>query len=309
METIGKPRRRAKAAIVSPAVASAGVSEALIGGEEPEVPPSSERSGVPEQLAESPGATRPATVGRRALVAEVWLVLALSLGADAVYALLALWNSLTVGVPLRAQSAVINSSAGANSSLLNLAYALVGIVVALVPVVLVVYLLFRSGESASSIGLDTARLRREIVWGTSLAAGVGGAGLALYIGAYHAGLSVNVVPTNLPAVWWRIPVLVLAAVQNGVLEEVVVCGYLLHRLGQLQWGEGRSLGTSAVIRGTYHLYQGFGGFLGNAVMGLLFGRLYQREGRLVRLILAHSLIDTGAFVGYVLLRGHVPGIS
>ena len=60
---------------------------------------------------------------------------------------------------------------------------------------------------------------------------IGGAGLLLYLGAFHAGLSVRVVPTTLPAVWWRIPVLVLAAAQNGVLEEVVVCGYLLHRLG------------------------------------------------------------------------------
>ena len=55
----------------------------------------------------------------------------------------------------------------------------------------------------------------------------------------------------------------------------------------------------------YHLYQGFGGFLANAAMGLLFGRLFQHKGRLVRLVLAHSLIDAGAFVGYVMLHGHV----
>jgi membrane protease YdiL (CAAX protease family) len=177
--------------------------------------------------------------------------------------------------------------------------------VALVPVALVIYLLYRSGESTSSIGLDGVGLGKEALWGAALAAGVGGIGLALYIGAYHAGLSVNVVPTNLPAVWWRIPVLVLVAVQNGVLEEVVVCGYLLHRLAQLQWTEGRALVTSSVIRGSYHLYQGFGGFLGNAAMGLLFGRLYQRRSRLARLVIAHSLIDTGAFVGYVLLRSRV----
>lgn len=280
------------------------MDEALIGDEGPERPGSSGRLEARGQRIEALGSKPPEMVSRRALVVEVWLVLALSLGANAVYAVLQLWNSLTVG-PLRAQSAVVNSSAGANSSLLNLAYELVGIALGLVPVVLVVYLLFRSGESTSSIGLDTARLGKETLWGAVLAAGVGGAGLALYIGAYHAGLSVNIVPTNLPAAWWRIPVLVLSAVQNGVLEEVVVCGYLLHRLRQLQWGEGSSLVTSAVLRGSYHLYQGFGGFLGNAAMGLLFGRLYQRKGRLARLVLAHSLIDTGAFVGYVLLRSRV----
>lgn len=287
------------------AVASTGVGQALVGDEGPEQSGRFAPPGSGDRQTEAVGARPPRAVSRKALVIEVWLVLALSLGADAVYAVLALLNSLTVGLPLRAQSTVINSSAGANSSLLNLAYELVGIAVALVPVVLVVYLLFRSGESPSSIGLDGARIGKEVAWGSLLAAGVGGVGLALYIGAYHAGLSVNVVPTNLPAVWWRIPVLVLAAVQNGVLEEVVVCGYFLHRLDQLQWKEGRSLAASALLRGSYHLYQGFGGFLGNAAMGLLFGRLYQRQGRLGRLILAHSLIDTGAFVGYVLLRSRV----
>lgn len=246
----------------------------------------------------------PTGMSRRAIGAEIWLVLGLSLGADAVYAVLQLVQSLNAGVPLHAQTAVIKASA-VSSSLLDLAYQIVGIVVALVPVALVLYLLYRSGESPSRIGLDGTGLTREALWGAALATGVGGIGLALYIGAYHAGMNLDVVPTNLPAVWWRIPVLVLSAVQDGVLEEVVVCGYVIHRLQQLQWGENRSLVTSALVRGSYHLYQGFGGFLGNAVMGLLFGRIYQRTGRIGRLILAHSLIDTGAFVGYVLLVNHV----
>jgi membrane protease YdiL (CAAX protease family) len=246
-----------------------------------------------------------APISRRALTAEIWLVLGLSLGASAVYAVLALAQSLSAGVSLHAQSAVINAPVVANRSWLNLAYELAGIAFALVPVALVVYLLFRSGESPANLGLDMSRPGIETCWGAVLAALVGGAGLLLYIEAYRAGFNVRVVPTTLPAVWWRIPVLVLSAVQDGVLEEVVVCGYLLHRLGQLQWGDRRSLVTSATLRGAYHLYQGFGGFFANAVMGLLFGRLYQRQGRLLRLVLAHSLIDTGAFVGYVMLKGHV----
>ncbi len=146
---------------------------------------------------------------------------------------------------------------------------------------------------------------RELAWGAGLAAVIGGAGLALYVGSFYAGLNVKVVSTNLPPTWWRIPVLLLAAAQNGTLEEVVICGYLLHRLHQLQWSDNRSLATSAVLRGAYHLYQGFGGFAGNLVMGLIFGRLFQRQDRLGRLVLAHSLIDAGAFVGYVALKGKV----
>jgi membrane protease YdiL (CAAX protease family) len=40
-------------------------------------------------------------------------------------------------------------------------------------------------------------------------------------------------------------------------------------------------------------------------MGLLFGRIFQRTGRVLPLVIAHSLIDIVAFVGYVLLAGNV----
>jgi membrane protease YdiL (CAAX protease family) len=60
-----------------------------------------------------------------------------------------------------------------------------------------------------------------------------------------------------------------------------------------------------VLRGSYHLYQGLGGFAGNAVMGLVFGEVYRRWGRLWPLVVAHTLMDLVAFVGYALLAGHV----
>lgn len=245
---------------------------------------------------------------RRMVVAEIWLVLALSLGTSAVYAVLDLLRDLSSRVPLSKQAAVINAAPATGNSLLDLAFQLVGIAATLVPVALVVYLLLRSGESPGDVGLDRRHPWVETGWGAALAAVIGGAGLVLYLTAYHLGLDVRVVPTTLPAVWWRIPVLLLAAVQEGVVEEVVMCGYLLRRLDQLGWRRNRSLGTSAVIRGTYHLYQGFGGFVGNLVMGAIFGRLWQRQHRLVRLVVAHSLIDAVAFVGYVALKGKVSWI-
>lgn len=241
---------------------------------------------------------------RRLQGQEILLVLGLSLGTSALYAVLDLARSLSSGHALRAQRAVIAASATPNSTL-DLLYQLLGIAYALVPVLLVLHFLRRGGESAGAIGLDDERPGRETAWGAGLAAVIGGAGLGLYLAAYGLGLDVKVVPTDLPPSWWRVPVLLLAAAQNGILEEVVVCGYLLHRLRQLAWSDNRALVTSAVLRGAYHLYQGVGGFVGNAVMGLLFGRLFQRQGRLGRLVLAHTLIDAGAFVGYVYLKGKV----
>ena len=109
--------------------------------------------------------------------------------------------------------------------------------------------------------------------------------------------------------WWAVPVLVLAALQNAVLEEVVMVGYLFRRWAQAGWGVWQVILTSALIRGTYHLYQGFGGFVGNLVMGLVLGRVFQRTGRVWPLVVAHTLIDVVAFVGYALLgrRLGLPG--
>lgn len=243
--------------------------------------------------------------GRKALRTEVWIVLGLSLLASGAYAALDLARALTAAAPLRRQTAVLSAPVAPGHPTLDLAYQLLGVAVTLVPVALVVHLLGRSGESAARIGLDAGRPWRDAAEGAVLALLIGGAGLGLYLGIFEAGLSLKVVPTTLPAVWWRIPVLVLQAAQNGILEEVIVTGYLLHRLSQLGWRDSRALGTSAVLRGTYHLYQGFGGFLGNFLMGLVFGRIYQRWGRVTPLVIAHTLLDTGAFVGWVTLHSKV----
>jgi len=231
---------------------------------------------------------------------ELFVVFAISLGASGVNALLNLIGSLLQRASLSSQQALLVGSLAPNPWL-DLVLQLVGIAEALMPAVLVFYLLARSGEGPSDLGVDAAR-------GAGLAAVIGGAGLGLYLAAYHLGISLNVVPESLPAVWWRVPVLILSAAHDGILEEVVVLGYLLRRLDQLGWTPWKAIAFSAVLRGSYHLYQGFGGFIGNAVMGVIFGYLYRRWGRVTPMIIAHTLIDAVTFVGYVAVHGHVPGI-
>ena len=244
-------------------------------------------------------------VPRRWLVSELWLVFALSLGASGVRAAISLGADLAAGVPLARQAAVLNASLAPGRPWLDLVLQLIDLVFALVPVLLAVHFLIRSGEGPRPLGLDRTRPGLDLARGAALAALIGGSGLVLYLAARAAGLNLTVVPEALPSTWWRAPVLLLSAVQNAILEEVLVAGYLLHRLRQLGWRDGRALALSAVLRGSYHLYQGFGGFVGNLVMGLVFGRLYQRWGRVAPLIIAHALIDAVAFIGYAYLAGHV----
>ncbi|MGW6902729.1 type II CAAX endopeptidase family protein [Streptomyces sp. NBC_01727] len=244
-------------------------------------------------------------VPRRILRSETVLVLALSLGASAVSALISFVGSLTKPGALKEQAATLNSSYAPGRPWLDLAWQLFGIATALVPVALVAHLLIREGASLRVIGFDRTRPRSDLGRGVLIAAAIGSAGLAFYLLARAAGFNLTVVPESLPGVWWKYPVLILSALQNSVVEEVIVVGYLLRRLGQLGWTPTAALVASSVLRGSYHLYQGIGGFIGNMVMGVVFVLLYRRWGRVGPLVVAHALLDIGAFVGYALLAGKV----
>ena len=236
---------------------------------------------------------------------EIVAVFAVSLGASGLYALVNLIGSLTAKQSLSKQTAVLNGSMAPGRPLLDLTLQLLNVTLSLAPVLLVFYLLARAGEGPSAIGVDAREPGRDLARGAALAAVIGGSGLGLYLIAFRIGVELNVVAENLPDVWWRIPVLLLSAFQNAAVEEVVVLGYLLSRLDRLGVRPSRAIAISAVVRGSYHLYQGVGGFVGNAVMGVIFGVLYRRWGRVTPMIVAHFLIDAVAFVGYALLAGHV----
>jgi membrane protease YdiL (CAAX protease family) len=228
-----------------------------------------------------------------------------SLGASGVYALVSYIGSLTAHQSLGSQQVIINGSRAPGRPLLDLFLQLDSIVFGAAPVLLVFYLLARNDEGSSAIGVDFSQPWRDLLRGAGLAALIGGCGLGLYILAYKSGVALNVVAESLPAVWWRIPVLLLSALQNGLLEEVVVLGYLITRLRKLGVSPVYAVAISATVRGSYHLYQGLGGFLGNAVMGVIFGVLFLRWKRATPMIIAHTLIDAVAFVGYAVLAGHV----
>ncbi|WP_083259631.1 CPBP family intramembrane glutamic endopeptidase [Cellulosimicrobium cellulans] len=247
---------------------------------------------------------RPERAARRRIAAEIWIVLGLSLGQSAVYALINIVARLTADTPLREQSASLNVSQSARPYL-DLTYQFVGIFFAVLPVALALYLLSARGRSAvRAIGLDGARPVRDAGWGFALAAAIGIPGLAFYLVGRAMGITVEVQASALNAAWWTVPVLLLSALQNGLLEEVVAVGYLHERTRDLGWGRVKFVVWSSLLRGAYHLYQGIGPFIGNVVMGVVFSWWYtSRWGRhrVMPLVIAHTLLDVVAFVGYALL--------
>jgi len=252
-------------------------------------------------------ATDPPLTGsaRRLMWFEIFAVFSVSLGASAVRSTVSLIGSLTEREALSAQHIVINGSQAPGRPLYDLVLQLVSIAIGVAPAILVFYLLARNGERPSSIGVDLSEPGRDLLRGAGLAALIGGCGLGLYYVAFKAGISLNIIAAGLPDVWWRIPVLLLSALQDGILEEVLVVGYLISRLRMVGLRPVSAVAISAVLRGSYHLHQGIGPFFGNVIMGVLFGTLFLRWKRTNPMIIAHTLINAVAFIGYTLLAPHV----
>lgn len=252
--------------------------------------------GVPENS--------PAEATTRDYQRELWIVLGLSLGQSAVYSIISIVAKLTASTPLSQQTTTLNESQS-ERPLLDLTWQLTGIAFAIVPVLLALYLLSRDRLPVlERLGLDVRswwQALADLGWGAALAAIIGIPGLGFYFLAQQLGFNTTVAPSGLAAHWWTVPVLVLSALKNAVLEEVIVVGFLMIRLRQIRWGPWAIIGASALLRGTYHLYQGFGGFIGNVAMGVVFAWWFHKRGRVMPLIVAHWLLDIVAFVGYQLV--------
>ncbi len=235
---------------------------------------------------------------RARLRAEVLIVLGLSLGASAVYSVVAIANRLTREEALRDQTATLNAPLS-EREVFDLIYQLLGIFFDLVPVALVAFLLWRSSRPhLGRLGIDFTRPGRDSLAGLGLALVIGIPGVLLYLAGRELGVTVQVVPTALDEYWWTVPVLLLSAARAGITEEVIAVGYLFARLRDLGWSTWSIIIGSALLRGTYHVYQGFGAFIGNIAMGILFGWLFSRFGRVLPLVIAHVVIDAAIFVGY-----------
>ena len=236
------------------------------------------------------GATAPRTVAAR-LRAEIGVVLLVTFGMAGVRSALRLIDAALAPEPLSAQKVTLNAPK-ADVHWLDLALQLCSASVLAGWGLLALFLL-------SGSGVRLLPLRRgDWLRGAGLAALIGVPGLVFYLTALHLGLSRQVVPTTLDSVWWQAPVLLVWSFANAFAEETVVVFWLLTRLRQLGWSTPAVIASSALLRGSYHLYQGFSAGLGNILMGLLFAWLYTRTRRVWPLIVAHFLIDAVAFVGY-----------
>lgn len=249
---------------------------------------------------------------------ELALVAALSLGQSAIYAIVNLVEISTRGPIVQAQ-ARLNTSESARP-VFDLVYQLLGIGFTLVPVALALWFMTRERDinphstpvpRRLGLGGSRAALVGDLGTGALLFAVIGVGTLGVFFAGRALGITADIQTNNLGAYWWTAPVLLLHAVKNGVLEEVLLLGFGADRLTKLRVGPWATIAALAVFRGTYHLYQGWGPFIGNIAMGLLFGYLYmfglgtprgQRtlahltRGRVAPFVVAHVIIDAVGFL-------------
>lgn len=239
---------------------------------------------------------------------EISLVLLMSVGRSAIYSVLGLIQALQRDVALGDQQTALNPSADAEA-FWDVLYQFLGQGFALMPVALAIFFLWEPGMSAfRRIGLDFRRFGGDLGRGVALVAVIGIPGLALYALGRALGQSVLVAASPIDTSVWTIPLLLLAAVRAGLTEEVIFLGYLFDRLRRLGWGWWAIILSTAALRAAYHAYQGFPAMLGNFAMGVVFGWCYRRWGRVMPLVIAHTLIDIVAFVGYPLAAALWPGL-
>lgn len=160
------------------------------------------------------------------------------------------------------------------------------------PLALVWYLLGRSGLSFKSIGLDRSHLVRDILVGLllMLAARI----MSNWIGEllFNAHVS-GVYNTPLPYGTSKVAFIITGiatSIVSGVVEEVVVLGYLTNRLRGLGWALPAIALVSLILRGSYHVEYGLG-VLQPLVFGAMMTAFYLQTRRLLPVIIGHVGYD------------------
>jgi membrane protease YdiL (CAAX protease family) len=234
---------------------------------------------------------------------ELLLVLFVSLGASAIYSVLSLLRKLNSSVGLAGSVTTINQPLAQNPWL-DLVSQIASITLSLVPVLLALYFL-----RLDRINIGAIPRPKDFGIAALIAAGIGIPGIGLYWLALEFGLTSQIIPSALADNWWSIPVLVLAALRAGLQEEIIMLGFFIRKLKLIdpRYSMVVLIIASSLIRGTYHLYQGFSGFLGNFLMGLLFGWVFYKTGRVAPLIIAHTLMNIVVFIGYPIAAPYLFG--
>lgn len=157
---------------------------------------------------------------------------------------------------------------------------------------LVLYLVWRNGESFLRIGWSLGEGWQEVAWGCFLLVPVmlGATGLEYIL--QRIGLPLPTRPSFLTT--WGFEQTVLASVMVAVVavaEETIFRGYLILRLQAITGNSGWAVFLATVFFTLGHLYQGIAGLVGVFFLGLVFAMIYLWRKSLLAPMILHFLWD------------------
>ncbi|MGC1239708.1 MAG: CPBP family intramembrane glutamic endopeptidase [Acidimicrobiales bacterium] len=234
---------------------------------------------------------------RRSLVRETRWVMVAFLVPGVVSAVLVLAEHISGVGDIARFATIVRGHPLTNMFLGILAYLPVA---AVVPLGL--FLLGRTGQDRHALGLEAPTISRDVIPGLGLGLAAFGCEIVLVIILRailidYPGLFVNVSLNHIPKYYvvWGIATSAVTA----VTEEILVNGYLLTRLNQLGWNPRAALILSLILRTSYHIYYGIG-FIFTVPFGYFVTRSFQKNGKLMRPIMAHFLYDAILFTIVIL---------
>ncbi len=168
-------------------------------------------------------------------------------------------------------------------------------------VCLILFFLWRNGESRDRIGWNLRNVWRELILGIVLFVPFFGGMACVEFTLRQAGLTVPATPlpsflTARDLLQMLLAVALVAVV--AVSEETIFRGYLLLRFGATMQSMGAAVISSSLIFCLGHGYEGTAGLATVAVMGIVLALVYLWRRSLVAPIVIHFLQD---FVGIVLI--------
>jgi membrane protease YdiL (CAAX protease family) len=165
---------------------------------------------------------------------------------------------------------------------------------------LILFFLWRNGETSRQVGWSWGRPVREFILGVVLFVPFFLAAGLLEWALLKAGLSSPATPA--PDLQARGPgealLAVLLVMVVALSEETIFRGYLLLRLPAVLRSTAGAVVLSSVIFAIGHGYEGSAGLVTVGVMGAVFALIYLWRGSLIAPIVMHFLQD---FLGIVLL--------
>jgi len=245
----------------------------------------------------SPGGIATQGPTRKSLVWETWFVMLAFLLPSVMAAVVAFAQHVSGEGQLTRFPVVVAGHPFENMVFGILAYVPVA---AVVPLAL--FLLARTGQSPSWLGLGRPRWKADVWPALGLIGASFGTEFALLIPLAplfaHVPSLVSSTPIGHVPAYYVVWGLAISAT-TAIAEETLMSGYLLTRLSQLGWSPRRALIVSLVLRTSYHVYYGIG-FILTVPFGYFVTRSFQKNRRLTRPIVAHFLFDAIIFTIAVL---------